>query len=79
MYILFFQVGMTLEVLKDENGGAFYAGYVHEVLNSHYFLVNVGVNLNGAMTVLLCSKSHDQIFPSGWCQRHGFRLTPPIG
>uniref|UniRef100_A0A0N5AZG6 SLED domain-containing protein n=1 Tax=Syphacia muris TaxID=451379 RepID=A0A0N5AZG6_9BILA len=72
-----FQENMSLEVLQASNGGAFFAGHVTEIINSHYFTVRIAESLSGMEKTITCSKSHPQIFPSGWCQRHGLRLTPP--
>ncbi|KAK3933288.1 Scm-like with four MBT domains protein 1 [Frankliniella fusca] len=78
-----FILGMKMEVLHPMDHTRICPGTVVEVWGDEYFLVEVD-DLSGQVgeerkQSWLCTETHPYIFPSGWANKHGMKVTKPEG
>ncbi|XP_034237039.1 scm-like with four MBT domains protein 1 isoform X1 [Thrips palmi] len=79
-----FMMGMKVEALHPIDRTQIFPATVMEVWGDAYFLVELDFKISShgeeePRLTWLCTSNHPYIFPTGWANKHGIKISKPIG
>ena len=77
-----FTEGQKLEALHPQARSMICPATVVMVIDKHYFVVEIddlSESSDEKKVRFCCHGNSLNIFPAGWCEKKGLRITPPVG
>ena len=74
-----FKVGWKMEALHPTMASRFCPATVETIIDKRFFLVTIDDLTGNEKKVMCCHSGTPFIFPMGWCETKGIKLTGPQG